>query len=491
MNYNINSKFLTDIKAIIDAKDSNRLVVFAGAGVSIDAGVPSWGKLIDSMKDELGGLEKENDYLKVAQLYYNQRGQKEYIEKVRKELRNGQIKHNELHEAIFDLNPVHILTTNFEDLLEQVIKNNSHPFSIITKDIEFPYASNEKYLVKIHGDLNETDFVLKEDDYLSYGNQRPLTEAFIKSIFSTKLVLFVGYSFSDIDLKIILQSVSNILGENKQYAYLLSPDNMPTIQREYLEKKGIHVVCYSDADYFTKKDEKEEKSNLIDQYLTSYPIDSLSDLGHKLYLLLKYIAKYDIFKESIKHKSMVEQVYYSLDRFSDLNCLPSDFIASIYPFNNSNDEIQAITNGIRLDLHSDNTELTSFLENDLIFDQNGFNFHPAYSNEWTESQYKENQNKFKKAQDILISSQIYQINGIDITKGVNSNSCNCLRCKFERLKLKEVLKDIYISSNAEIEEEDKAYYSFKVEDFEKSRDLYKRIAVRSWDSRKYFCIILQ
>jgi NAD-dependent SIR2 family protein deacetylase len=37
------NKFLTDIKIIKNAINTKKLVVFAGAGISIDAGVPSWG----------------------------------------------------------------------------------------------------------------------------------------------------------------------------------------------------------------------------------------------------------------------------------------------------------------------------------------------------------------------------------------------------------------------------------------------------------------
>jgi hypothetical protein len=72
--------------------------------------------------------------------------------------------------------------------LEQVIKSKAHPFSVIKKDGKFPYARNTKSFVKIHGDLDEANLVIKEDDYLEYAANHPLIESFIKGVFATRLL---------------------------------------------------------------------------------------------------------------------------------------------------------------------------------------------------------------------------------------------------------------------------------------------------------------
>ncbi len=191
----MSNKFFTDLKNIRNAIDTNRLVVFAGAGISIDAGIQSWDSLIDEMKSEIEIPKNESDYLRIAQMYYNDRQMKEYIDKVRSVLKHKKIKYNEIHEGIFQLNPEHILTTNYDDLLEQVIKKESLPFSVVSSDREFPYALNTNLLVKIHGDLDNTDIVLKEDDYLDYSLNHPLIEAFLKSVFASKLYYLLAIVF--------------------------------------------------------------------------------------------------------------------------------------------------------------------------------------------------------------------------------------------------------------------------------------------------------
>ena len=126
-------KLLADIKIIRNAIETKKLVIFAGAGISIDAGVPSWDELIKQMCVDLDLPSEEKDYLKIPQIYYNERQEKKYVEKIRKILKHKRLKYNSIHEEIFELNPEHVLTTNFEDLLEQVINKKSLPFFIQVK----------------------------------------------------------------------------------------------------------------------------------------------------------------------------------------------------------------------------------------------------------------------------------------------------------------------------------------------------------------------
>lgn len=50
------------IKQIKQAMRQNKLVIFAGAGVSKSAGVPLWGELIDELKKELDLPQYETDF---------------------------------------------------------------------------------------------------------------------------------------------------------------------------------------------------------------------------------------------------------------------------------------------------------------------------------------------------------------------------------------------------------------------------------------------
>lgn len=70
---------LNKILAIKNAIDEDRLVIFAGSGISVESGLPLWADLVKGMKESLSFVpEKLDDALKVAQILCNEKGEKEY-----------------------------------------------------------------------------------------------------------------------------------------------------------------------------------------------------------------------------------------------------------------------------------------------------------------------------------------------------------------------------------------------------------------------------
>lgn len=502
----MSKKFFTDIKNIRTAIDTKKLVVFAGAGISIDAGIPSWNSLIEEMKSEIELPTNEYDYLRIAQMYFNERQQKEYIEKVRNILKHKKIKHNQIHEEIFQLNPEHILTTNYDDLLEQVIKKRTLPFSVISKDNQFPYASNTNLLVKIHGDLDDTDIVLKEDDYINYSLNHPLIEGFIKSMFASKIILFVGYSFSDYNLKMIIQTVRNILGSDFQQAYLLSIDEkFHPIQREYLKNKGINVVNYFDA-----------INNSGDNYITSYlngenalkenyflKGENLTDKGQYLLNFLRFLSTYDKFNEPLSEKNVIDQIYLSLDRFSEFTSLPPDFVANLYPFNTSKKYVHNIEGNSLLTV---NKNLENLFFNQLIFENEEIKFNPPSDLKLTKNQIEGYEEKLKTIIKKLNFSSIFFVikenekpdsfgykgwsNEYKKLQYKSSPKCDCLNCRLERLELADVIKEVFNSNVNETTsvqfDLQVAYTHYKLGNFKQSCNLFDEIANKAWQTGKYF-----
>lgn len=125
------------------ASRNNRLVVFVGAGVSNNSGVPVWGRLIDALKTELPEFTKwENDDLKVAQIYKTTYPDK-FLDKVKLELKNGRIVPNAVHDALLDLKPCHIITTNYDDLIEQACRKRYAQYAVVGEDADLPKQKND------------------------------------------------------------------------------------------------------------------------------------------------------------------------------------------------------------------------------------------------------------------------------------------------------------------------------------------------------------
>lgn len=282
---------LSHLHILQKASQTNRLVPFVGAGVSANSGVPMWKELIDEMKKGLpSSVSSETDDLKVAQVYKDVRGEKEYLDKVKEILRHNKVIPNPIHEAIFELNPVHVVTTNYDDLLEQELENEFKQYDIIREDLDLPNMTYSSAVVKMHGDFQKDNIVLTETDYYNYAKNFPLIRAFVQSIFSNKLVVFIGFSFNDLNLKMILNEVKNILGEKMQRAYLISLTEPDSITIKYFEKRHINIVYLKD----------NEMADLLSCLPTisfeDSKISSLSTYGLKLYNYLKIIRYTDFFK---------------------------------------------------------------------------------------------------------------------------------------------------------------------------------------------------
>lgn len=232
---------------IKDASKHGRLVVFVGAGVSANSGVPVWSALIDAMKQECN-LANEKDDLKIAQLYKDARGEKEYMDKVKDFLKYNKTIPNDLHKDILALNPCHIITTNYDNLLEQEIQNEFKQYAVIREDRDLPNMSYSNSVVKMHGDFETNNIVLTESDYHNYSRNFPLIRSFVISLFASKLVVFIGFSFADLNLKMILNDVHSVLKDSMQKAYLITDEKPDVLSIKYYENKGINIVHLENED---------------------------------------------------------------------------------------------------------------------------------------------------------------------------------------------------------------------------------------------------
>ena len=279
----MNKQQLSHIQHIQQAQREGRLALFVGAGVSRNSGIPTWDELINRMKEELPDtLSKETDALKLAQMYKDARGHKEYMDKVKDVLLYNKAVPNSLHKNILSLKPCHIITTNYDDLIEQEIRNEFALFDIVHQDSDIPRMSYPNALIKMHGDYETDNIVLTEHDYYNYSYNFPLVRALVQSIFASKLVLFVGFSFADLNLMMIMNELKNILSENMQRAYLVSIDKPDELTNKYFENKGINIVYLEEneikelagKEYIDNP--KNDKGILLENILTA--INSNKDL---------------------------------------------------------------------------------------------------------------------------------------------------------------------------------------------------------------------
>ena len=309
---------LSDIYKIQRAIREKTLVIFVGAGVSANSGVPTWGQLINWMAKELN-IDKniqENEYLKIAQYYFNA-NPRIFLKNVEKCL-DGNWEPNVISEYLFkEFNPQYFVTTNYDDILEKTSNKLSIPCTIIAQDSDIPAIGQNNAIIKMHGDFKHKNIVLKEDDYLKYSENYRLMEVFIKSLFATNTILFVGFSADDPNVNQIYSWVNNILQQNQREAYLLQIDGVDEdyeLKRKYFNKKGIHIINY------------KELSKLIENYIEEKDLENelkrlKSEKGKQLYKLLHFVKN--------ATPNILEQCYERLLPTRYLNFLSDDDISKV------------------------------------------------------------------------------------------------------------------------------------------------------------------
>ena len=218
-----------DIRFLAEELEKGKLVVFVGAGVSKNSGLPDWKELIKDYAEYRGIKEfTSKEYLTIPEEVFERYGSLKYYEIAEKRF-SGKYFPNSIHRILKEMDLTYIITTNYDTLIEDEIKN----LQVVSKDEDLPYTSSNKMLIKMHGDFKNKNIVLKKSDYDNYEKNFQLISTLIKGLFTTNTILFIGYSYNDVNVKQIMNWIKEILKEETRKAFLVE---------------------------FTEKDDKEEEN---------------------------------------------------------------------------------------------------------------------------------------------------------------------------------------------------------------------------------------
>ncbi len=272
MNHQQYKEFIeTSIENIRKAHNESYLSIFAGAGISAESKLPKWGDLIHELQKCLYGDTKKNeDYLVLAEKFYNQFGESFYYQTL-KSLIPDSTKKNDLHLGIVKLNIKNLITTNWDNLFEQAINEEGRFFNIIKSDKDIGSSTGFAKFIKMHGSLDENNIVFKEQDYLEYSNNFPLIENYIKGVFSTDTVILLGYSLSDQNVKQIISWVNSHSKSVKPIYFIKTAKEFDRIEFEFYKNKNIHILYTQEL--FEKKGHYEELLSFLKEIKKDKPKD--------------------------------------------------------------------------------------------------------------------------------------------------------------------------------------------------------------------------
>lgn len=225
-----------------------RLIPFVGAGFSAALDLPSWETMLRELCAEIDGsltfeeleLATGGDYLQIAEYLFLKCDKR--IGPIRSQLeRSLSVHKNPLtsgpHVELVNLGAAQIYTTNYDDLIESTYKALDRPISTVVLPKDVALADTERtQIVKYHGDLkHENTLVLTESAYYKRLDFESPMDLKFRSDLLGKSVLFMGYSFRDVNIRIIwfklMQMMRDIPEADRRPSYIVRLEPNPALDQ--------------------------------------------------------------------------------------------------------------------------------------------------------------------------------------------------------------------------------------------------------------------
>ena len=244
------------IEDLVTAIRNRQAILFAGAGVSMTVGLPSWRTLIDHIRQEMGldpAVVSDSDvnYLTLAEYYRIRMGSigplRSWMDRSWT-IPDEALRTSRVHELICQLDFPIVYTTNFDRNLETAFQLRGKDFVKIVsaKDIA-RVRDGVTQIVKFHGDFDDDQsIVIAETDYLDrLSFESPLDIKF-RSDALGKTILFVGYSLSDMNIRLLLYRLWQTWRDSgyeqnrpPSYVFMMRPN---PIEEAVLKQWGIRMI---------------------------------------------------------------------------------------------------------------------------------------------------------------------------------------------------------------------------------------------------------
>jgi hypothetical protein len=231
-----------------------RAILFAGAGLSMSVGLPSWQEFIDRMGEELGIAvddARTADHHTIAEYYRIRQGSigplRSWMDRNWK-VSEDKVRESKMHALIVSLDFTIIYTTNYDRNIEAAFAAHDRDYVKVANARDIAKTrEGVTQIVKFHGDFDDDDsLVITETDYFNrLAFDSPLDIKF-RSDALGKTVLFVGYSMTDLNIRLLLHKLwrtwqmSGFAKDRpKSFVFMARPDPM---QKAILGEWGITAL---------------------------------------------------------------------------------------------------------------------------------------------------------------------------------------------------------------------------------------------------------
>lgn len=200
------------VNAFGEAVSAGNGALFVGAGLSVGAGLPTWLQLLKPLQAK-ANVPDHHDFPLIAEYLANDKknvGREAMCEHILDMIAKSATP-TPGHQLLTQVPLKEIWTTNYDELIEQAC--DASTFVAVTDDDIRTIGTNRRTIIKMHGSVTTKGGgaawaeppVITRSDYEQYEFRRPRTWALLRAAYVSKTFLFLGFSFTDPNIEILLR----------------------------------------------------------------------------------------------------------------------------------------------------------------------------------------------------------------------------------------------------------------------------------------------
>jgi hypothetical protein len=252
----------SELDVLAEVVRDRRAILFAGAGLSMSVGLPSWQQLMEHMAADLGldpaqFLASGASFQTLAEYYRLRKGS---IGPLRSWMDRSwticeeKIRASRIHEIIVSLDFPIIYTTNYDSNLEAAFRAHGRDYVKITNTRDIARArAGATQIVKFHGDFeDDQSLVIAETDYFERLDFSSPLDIKLWADALGRTILFIGYSMSDPNIRLLLHKLARIWRasgheQDRPPPFVFMPRSSE-VQEAVLGQWGITPIAGRDED---------------------------------------------------------------------------------------------------------------------------------------------------------------------------------------------------------------------------------------------------
>lgn len=256
---------------IVEVLNSGTAWAFVGSGVSVDAGLPTWGGLVDAVlhllpQPDRGNIECDPLYVRALREGHHDKRLAQIQKQVGRPALEVAVASvlakiqtpGSLHPVLADL-PFHgYITTNYDLLLEGALREQGlrgwSPVGNTRAEIRKLAGNPDRVVWHPHGYVTAapglSNLVLTDTDYDDLYLEDSAANVALRALFLMAPVVFIGFSFADAEVSRVLKRVGRLASPERPLIALIAglsgPDHEAE-REEFLLKYNIDVIPYETA----------------------------------------------------------------------------------------------------------------------------------------------------------------------------------------------------------------------------------------------------